>query len=156
MTESFGITFKNLLIENKILRAESFKGCSPETINTIMVKQSVKRLPRVYYDFLLIQGKAGLGRNFYLGSSWSCETLKYLKDDLIDNTKRYDSDFSLPEDAFVYFGHQDYEFQYFLTDNDNDDPPNYRYVVGHGEAIMIRESLTEYYKGIIEHMTSRR
>lgn len=156
MSESFGEEYKKLLIENGLVNADWFEGCSDEEIAEIMEQQGVKRLPKVYRKFLLTQGKQGLDRHFYQGSDWSCADLGSLKESLISEAEAFDIDFTLPVDAFVYFSHHDYEFKYFLTDNDDDNPPVYRYLVEHGKATLIRDSLTDYYEAIVEYLVSRR
>lgn len=66
---------------------------------------------------------------------------------MIELIEDFDEDVTLPLDAFVFFGHQGYEYRFFLTDNDDDDPPVYRYV--EGEPPKITNSLTEYFRPLV-------
>ncbi len=49
----------------------------------------------------------------------------------------------LPEDAFVFYMHQGYEFGYFLI-GDGEDPAVYQYVEGGGSPKLVWPSLTAY------------
>lgn len=155
MSKSFGEILKEVLIANKICREDKFKGCSPDEIEAVMREQGVKRLPRIYREFLEVQGKEGLGENAYASSDWSCGVIGELKEDAIRNRNSYDPEIKLPEDIFVFFGHHDYEFLYFLTDNDDDNPPVYRYAVESGETKLVTETLTEYYNQIVQYISRK-
>lgn len=155
MSKSFGEVLKEVLVAHKICREDKFKGCSPEEIEAVMREQGVKRLPRIYREFLEVQGKEGLGENAYASSDWSCEVIGGLKEEAIRNRDSYDAEIILPEDMFVFFGHHDYEFLYFLTDNDDDNPPVYRFIAGHGKIELLAETLTEYYNLIVQYISRK-
>lgn len=101
----------------------TFIGCSQEEIEEIMQAQGVKRLPRIYKEFLEVHGKKGV---FLTSSSaWNCEDLKTLKQAVIDDLKMNNFPLAIPDDAFVFYSNYAGRIFYFLTDHEKDDCPVY-------------------------------
>ncbi len=89
-------------------------------------------LPAAYREFLLWMGH-GAGR-FFVGTDYFYTDIKNIEhyregaqELLAENSVRT----SIPEDAFIFYMHQGYQFMFFrLTENDN--PPVYYYGEGEG------------------------
>jgi hypothetical protein len=128
---------------------EYFKGCTQEEIDSLIKAQNVKRLPEVFLQYLKTMGKRGLSA-VYTGSDWGISTMTYTKAWLFEDMDKDDEYFTWPEDAFIFFSHGGYEIRYFLTDNDNDNPPVYQYTEGIDDAIELAPSITEYFDALIE------
>ncbi|MBX3242022.1 MAG: SMI1/KNR4 family protein [Chitinophagaceae bacterium] len=111
----------------KIIEEKGFelRGCSLKEVSKIESLFQTN-LPATYIDFLTRMGK-GAG-NFLRGSSAFYNEIFYLKE--WASELLLENDFkSLPEDAFVFFMHQGYQFAFFCN-YDNDDPPVYYYHEG--------------------------
>jgi hypothetical protein len=92
-------------------------------------------LPRTYKDFLKIMGH-GAGK-FLRGSDCLYQHLpqiqEWAKQLLVEN----DFPQTLPEDAFVFFMHQGYQFSFFrLSEGDN--PPTYSYCEGQEQPYFVK------------------
>jgi len=122
---------------------ELFKGCTNEEIQQVMKVQNVKRLPSTFVEYLQIMGHGGIAE-ILLGDSADFNSMLYLKESLIDQVESYSPNFTLPNNVFVFFGHQDVEFRYFLTDNSDDDPPVFMHIIDDDDAKVVAQSFTEY------------
>ncbi|WP_234300941.1 SMI1/KNR4 family protein [Sphaerospermopsis aphanizomenoides] len=114
--------------ENKLV------PCSELEIIQLEKTQGIN-LPRTYKDFLKIMGHGA--DKFLRGSDCFYEHLPQLqvwaKQLLLEN----DFPQSLPDDAFVFFMHQGYQFSFFrLSEGDN--PPIYSYCEGQEESYFIK------------------
>ena len=147
MTESFGEMLKNKLIESQMLTADRFCGCTDEEIDSIVKAQKVEHLPKVFREYLETMGKGGLGSIAFIGSHWGCPRLLHLKNELISEIEDFEYDFALQEDAFVFFCHGGAEYHYFLTAEEDNDPPVFLYMSESTEAEQINERLSEYFLG---------
>ncbi|MBD2515607.1 SMI1/KNR4 family protein [Nostoc sp. FACHB-973] len=92
-------------------------------------------LPSIYKDFLKMMGH-GAGK-FLRGSDCFYQHLpqiqEWAKQLLVEN----DFPEALPEDAFVFFMHQGYQFSFFrLSEGDN--PPTYSYCEGQEESYFVK------------------
>lgn len=101
-----------------------FEGCSANDISEIMKAQNVKRLPRIFREYLEILGKQGILGPLRSGL-WRCKDLKELKRSFIEEIKINGFDFQVPSDAFVSWTHEYYRLLYFLTENTDENPPVY-------------------------------
>jgi hypothetical protein len=146
MYDKYFESLKQLLIAKCCTRADEFKGCTPEEIESVMAAQGVTRLPRMFRRYLELMGNSGMN-TIYQGSHWRCGSMHNLKRDVIELMEDFDEGVTLPQDAFVFFGHQGCEYRFFLTDNNDDDPPVFRYV--EGEPQQITGSLTEYFRPLV-------
>ena len=52
MPETFGEILKEKLIQSQMLPANHFHGCNAEEVANIIVAQKVKRLPKVFNEYL--------------------------------------------------------------------------------------------------------
>ncbi len=118
------------VLNSGIARAEEIVGCAPEEVAGIEAQLGVQ-LPAAYRAFLL-----GLGRR--AGSLFQGEDVEYplVLDFRAQAERILDEDaglcgrrrFSLPQDAFVFWTHQNYLFYYFPTADYSDDPAVYRFM----------------------------
>lgn len=100
-------------------------GCSEKQIIKIEEFYNIK-LPAIYIEFLLIMGKnAG---KFMRGSSAFYNEIFDIRDGSIELL--YENDFKeLPDNTFVFWMHQGYQFAFFYL-NQGDNPPVYYYFEG--------------------------
>ncbi|MEH2210538.1 SMI1/KNR4 family protein [Nostoc sp.] len=117
-----------------ILNENQLLPCSDLEIIQFEQQQGIT-LPSIYKDFLKMMGH-GAGK-FLRGSDCFYQHLpqiqEWAKELLVEN------DFSeaLPEDAFVFFMHQGYQFSFFrLSEGDN--PPTYSYCEGQQEPYFVK------------------
>ncbi|MEP7284747.1 MAG: SMI1/KNR4 family protein [Chloroflexota bacterium] len=109
-----------------IATLDTIHGCSPQEINEMKARQGVNYLPDLYVEYLLVLGKeAG---NLDVGSSCFYPTLLELKGSAVNLLEENEFPFLLPDDAFVFFMHQGYQFLYFLTKDKLEDPPVFYYI----------------------------
>jgi hypothetical protein len=99
--------------------AGKISGCSDDEIKALMKAQGVERLPQTYVEIMQQVGKVHL-----IVASWD-DAVK-LKQHLIRSLE--ETPYTLPQDAFVFKEHQGYLWWFFLTDNEDEDPPVYIYV----------------------------
>ncbi|MDJ0717099.1 MAG: SMI1/KNR4 family protein [Prochloraceae cyanobacterium] len=133
--------FQNQLLETSLANSEKIQGCSTEEIEIIESKFKLK-LPTAYKDFLKICGyRAG---KFYAGTDMFYPDILELRTYAENLLKENEVDFQLPEEAFVFSMHQGYQFDYFLADNQNDDPPVYYYLEGENLPEKISESFSSF------------
>ncbi len=119
------------------------KPCSWYEINKLE-NQVGSKLPQMYREILTHIGHGA-------GDFWAGEDCFYKHLPLIQKWARellLEDSFpvSLPDDAFVFFMHQGYQFDFFrLSEGDN--PPVYSYLEGQteGEFIKIYEKITDFF-----------
>ena len=118
-------------------------GCSNKEIAKIEDLYGIE-LPQTYKDYLLAMGKSA--DDYMKGSSVFYDEIFDLKDG--SSRLLQENDFkSLPENAFVFWMHQGYQFAFFYL-NEGDDPPVYFYYEGANDREFVRkeESLTDFLK----------
>jgi hypothetical protein len=151
MTKSenhLGEQLKQRIIEEGVRSPGGFKGATKQEIEEAMKYQGVKRLPKAFLQFLETMGNGGL--NFFYYGDWLCEDFADLKECAIEDMARYD--LTLPEDAFVFFTELNHMYRYFLTDNEDDDPPVYQFFEGDDEKTrQLTGSLTEYFDEVMKY-----
>lgn len=147
--------FIELLIKNNLATYSDLRPCIEEEIKKLE-EHFQFRLPKKFREYLLVTGH-GAGE-YKIGSDYQYKYLFDLTRQARCELKRAGNPFQLPEDAFVFFGHQGYIFAWFNV-SDGDDPPVYTY------SIMAEEkrpkswasSFSEYLtKSVIEQMQARR
>lgn len=125
----------NLPEQLKLISNENdLSPCSDLEIIQLERQQGIN-LPSTYKDFLKMMGH-GAGK-FLRGSDCFYQHLpkiqEWAKQLLVEN----DFPQTLPEDAFVFFMHQGYQFSFFrLSEGDN--PPTYSYCEGQEEPYFIK------------------
>lgn len=123
------------LINQKI----KLKGCSASEVKRIERYFNLT-LPSVYKEFLYSMGK-GAGQ-YMLGSSVFLNEIYILKPDFEEMLS--ERELSLPENAFVFWAHQGYQFAYFCID-EGDDPPVYFYYDGDVSIEKKENFLTDFF-----------
>ncbi|MBL8196215.1 MAG: SMI1/KNR4 family protein [Blastocatellia bacterium] len=137
------------LISSGIANSNSIKGCNINEINNLESILNIK-LPTMYKSFLLVMGhRAG---SFYVGTDMFYNSLfdiqKWARELLVEDG----SPFILPCDTFILSMHQGYQFTYFRTDEENDDPPVYYYMEGSGIPEKKWLKFSDYLlQSVIEH-----
>lgn len=101
-----------------------FISCTVEEVEEIETWLG-HRLPEAYREFLLWMGHSGGG--FLRGSDCFYYDLKSLWDNAQELLKEDNFPGELPENIFVFFMHQGYQFNFFYLDGD-DDPPVFCYL----------------------------
>lgn len=96
------------------------QGCSEAEIYEIMKLQEVSWIPDIYKAFLLVLGKTPI--RLWSGSDYTFSRLKQMKQHAKELIKINNNPFRMAEDAFVFWGHQGYEYYYFLTEQHQEDP----------------------------------
>lgn len=151
MSEHFGERFKKQLIDQHILNPQAIEGCTSEEIQAVISAQQVKRLPRVFREYMETLGKKGLGYNPYMGPSWGCGPMKFLKDWARNSIQKSETSFVLPTDAFVFYDKSEDVYLYFRTDNEDDNPPVHQYTVSTKAEVKLYDSLTAYFDQILRY-----
>lgn len=132
---------KNRLIALGVAKSEEIIGCSSEQIKALEEHFSVK-LPKLYREFLSIMGiRAG---SFYVGTQIFYDSLFVLKEAAQSLLKFNKVPFVLPKDAFVFLSHQGYQFMYFCTDTNEDDPAVYYYLEGEHNVVKYDDSFSDF------------
>ena len=105
---------------------QQFIPCTDEEI-LLIEQQFHLSLPTAYKEFLLTMGK-GAG-DLLVGSEFLYKDLPGLQEVAHEMLAEDAFPQNLPEDAFVFFMHQGYQFNFFRT-SEGDNPPVYRYFEG--------------------------
>jgi hypothetical protein len=98
--------------------------CTREEVSALEQKFHLS-LPRAYKEFLLTMGKGAGG--FLVGSKVFYHHVDWLQEVAVEMLTEDGFPQKLPEDAFVFFMHQGYQFNFFQT-SAGDDPSVYRYL----------------------------
>ncbi|MGE0190465.1 MAG: SMI1/KNR4 family protein [Planctomycetota bacterium] len=104
--------------------AGSTRGCPSRKI-LHLERMWGRRLPSSYRVFL--QALGGEAGEFLSGSSFKCSEVESVNAGARELAA--ESNLTLPEDAFVFFMHQGYQFAFFILDGD-DDPLVYAFEEG--------------------------
>jgi|GEM_PF-2510807 len=122
----------------------TFIGCTGEEIEELRQRQNVKRLPKVYINCMKVLGKQSgfIG----IGSEITHHYVKVLKEEAAKMVIDSEVSFLLPSDAFVFFMSHSCMFKFFLTDNEDEDPPVFRYVETESEFYKETEHLSDWYE----------
>lgn len=140
---------RSRLVTNGIATLEELRGCTPREIEEL--EQAAERpLPCAYKDFLLVVGHQK-GR-FLRGTDTLYPYVARLTDAARELLAENGLQGELPEDAFVFYLHQGYEFGYFRF-AEGDDPPVYQYFEGKGLPKLVWPSFTNYLVYMIRSYT---
>jgi len=125
---------KKQLIKLKLALPDELLGCNQNELIEFEKKIGIS-LPTAYQEFLLLMGH-GAGK-FLRGSDCFFQKLPYLKEWAIEILQENNFPEPLPDDAFVFFMHQGYQFSFFRL-LEGDDPPTYSYSEGTNQTSFIR------------------
>lgn len=120
--------------ELKLVSPHELVGCTYPEITELEKKLGFS-LPEAYKEFLLWMGKSA-GRVLQ-GSDCFFKHLPYLKEWAVELLEENNFPNTLPEDAFVFFMHQGYQFSFFRL-SEGDDPPTYFYCEGTNQTSFTR------------------
>ncbi len=117
---------KKQLIELKLAFPEEQVGCTRNEV--ILLEQQLGiSLPTAYHEFLLSMGHSA--GKFLQGSDCFFQHLLSLQEWAFELLNENNFPKKLPEDAFVFYMHQGYQFSFFRL-SEGDDPPTYSYCEG--------------------------
>ena len=119
-------TVKQQLQQLGLVQPDELVGCTASEISKFEQELGIS-LPKAYQEFLLEMGH-GAGQ-FLRGSDCFFKHLPYLREWAIDLLEENNFPQPLPNDAFVFFMHQGYQFSFFIL-SEGDDPPIYSYCEG--------------------------
>jgi hypothetical protein len=139
-----------MYLEKAKKRAEDFyrlagsqpTPCTREEVEELELLNG-HRFPEAYREFLLWMGRGGGG--FLQGSDCFYRDLKHLSSFAQELLEEDQFANQLPENVFVFYMHQGYQFNFFYFD-DGADPPVYWYL----EEIPTRTSFTQLYSSFSE------
>lgn len=152
--------FKQRLINERFIGATNFVPCSMEEIQAAMEAQHVKRLPQMFIDYLSVMGNRGFSINIHSDADDDCKALLTLKEWLIqyieeEKTMDRPLDLELPDDAFVFFNRIGIVWRWFLTDNDDDNPPVYQLNTDTSKIHRF-DTMTDYLESLFNQLVSLR
>jgi hypothetical protein len=105
------------------VRSDEIVPCSEDEINALEYHLGLS-LPQAYREFLLWMGHSGGG--LLRGSDCFYKHLPHLREWAVELLEEDNFHEPLPDDAFVFFMHQGYQFAFFRL-SEGDDPPVYYY-----------------------------
>ena len=137
-------------------------GCIKNEINIIEENITREKLPDCYIEFLEIMGKDIIedpnSSNYFEYGNFKGSYVFYK--DLEDNNNENglkgllledESELQVPQNAFIFYGHQGYIYAFFKLDEGNN-PPVYAYIEGYNgnEFPKISDSLSDFYERYLE------
>ena len=125
------------IIASGMSKAEDFQGCSDAEIKE-MEEHFRLSLPATYRSFLRAMGKSA-GNEFLRDCIFTYPNILKFRDQA-DNLAKAGG-VAIPKTAMVFLIH-DYQFHYFDTSDDVQDPPTYRYVEEDENAVQIFDTFT--------------
>jgi hypothetical protein len=143
---------KQSLIRELGKHERDFVGCTPVQIESIKLAQGVLYLPQTYVDFLFTMGKRAGG--LFIGTDCFCDQLSSLKTFAAELLIEDETDYQLPDDAFVFLMHQGYQFMYFHTQDKADDPIVYHYMEGDMQPTAKDFTLSQFLRESAAHLIS--
>ncbi|CAN1213549.1 Knr4/Smi1-like domain-containing protein [Tumidithrix helvetica PCC 7403] len=118
----------------RVLGENTLLPCSDRSITELEQKLEIS-LPKLYKEFLQMMGN-GAGK-FLQGEDCFYPQLPLIQGWAKELLQENNFPESLPDDAFVFFMHQGYQFSFFkLSEGDN--PPIYSYCEGQEETHFIK------------------
>lgn len=107
------------------------------------------RFPAYYREFLRGLGKSGggfmRGTNIFPRSVDDFAQWREVAAELLAESGE-----ALPSDAFVFGHHQGYQFWYFTTDSQSDDPPVLYYLEGETRPRQVHNSFSQFVSELVE------
>ncbi|GCE23201.1 SMI1/KNR4 family protein [Dictyobacter kobayashii] len=141
-----------MYLDHVIKRATSVPYFSPNefipcTIDEVLALEQFlgSPLPRAYREFLLWMGHSG--GKFLQGTDCFYSDLFLIQEGAKELLEEDKFSGQLPENAFVFYMHQGYQFQFFLLNEE--DPPVYFYL----EERPIRTSFVKLYSSFSEFLS---
>jgi SMI1-KNR4 cell-wall len=125
---------KKQLIELKLVLPDEMLGCTHYELIEFEKQMGIS-LPTAYEEFLLLMGH-GAGK-FLRGSDCFLKKLPCLREWAIELLQENNFLEPLPNDTFVFFMHQGYQFSFFRL-LEGDDPPTYSYSEGTNQTSFIK------------------
>jgi hypothetical protein len=125
----------------RMLQNQKLSACSYLEI-IFLEEQLGISLPKMYEQILL---RMGHGADFWAGEDCFYRHLPLIQEWAKELLQENDFPIPLPDDAFVFFMHQGYQFSFFkLSEGDN--PPTYSYLEGQNEQYFIKthDKLTDF------------
>jgi len=135
---------KNQLIELKLVKPDELVGCTRDDVIAIEQKLGIS-LPRAYQEFLLSMGRSA--GQFLRGSDCFLNHLPQLQEWAVELLQENNFAECLPDDAFIFFMHQGYQFSFFRV-SEGADPPTYSYCEGTNQTFFIKSH--ESFSGFLE------
>lgn len=149
-TSNFGKMIRAKIIEKNLAAESDLMGCPIDDIERIKAQQGVVFLPKLYVEFLGELGEfAGL---LFLGSDYNCSLLGGLKNALNFDLTVLDHSFRIPQDAFVFLAHQGYQFWYFHTAEQIEDPSVYEFYEEFEAPKKVDEHLSDFLKDAVSEL----
>ncbi|OIP75956.1 MAG: SMI1/KNR4 family protein [Oscillatoriales cyanobacterium CG2_30_44_21] len=141
--EELPFLIKQVFVSNKT------KSCSLDEIAELE-KQCGFNLPNIYRLVLLEMGH-GAG-DFWAGEDCFYDCLPLVQTWAKELLLEDNFPISLPDDAFVFFMHQGYQFDFFRF-SEGDNPPVYSYLEGQSEIGFIKtyEKFTDFLCAEVEY-----
>jgi len=141
-------TVKQQLQQLGLVQPDELVGCTASEISKLQQELGIS-LPKAYQEFLLEMGH-GAGQ-FLRGTDCFFKHLPYLREWAIDLLEENKFPQPLPNDAFVFFMHQGYQFSFFLV-SEGDDPPIYSYCEGENQIqfTKTKEKFSDFMKQEVE------
>lgn len=131
-----------------ISKTNNFLGCTNDEI-TFLEKEIGYSFPLAYREFLQLMGKkAG---DFLQGSDCFYQHLLLLQKWALELLKENCFSGKLPEDAFVFFMQQGYQFSFFRF-SEGDNPPIYYYCEGDNKRVF-KKSHNQFSDFLLEELT---
>lgn len=128
------------------------RGCSAPELSSFQLSAGVE-LPQAYLLFLQQLGHSA--GDLMHGTDFSFGKLGDLQDSALDLLED-DQAPPLPANAFVFCGHEDYQFLFFVLEG-NPDPAVFRYMEGEGIQMVassfsewLRRTVIEEFPGAVE------
>ena len=142
---------KQQFVRLDICHHTEIEPCTTEEIN-ILEKQLKISFPGAYREFLLWMGH-GAGR-FLRGAEFFYGRLFVLLDWANEVLEENHFPGNLPQNAFVFYMHQGYEFAFFIV-GEGDDPPVYYYneTIARSSFAVKHNSFSEFLLDCIERQS---
>ena len=121
---------KQQLQQLGLVKPDEFVGCTTDELNRLEEELGIS-LPKSYQEFMLWMGN-GAGQ-FLRGSDCFFQHISYLREWAIELLEENNFPEALPDDAFIFFMHQGYQFSFFRL-SEGDEPPIYYYCEGENKT----------------------
>lgn len=140
--------FCEWIVESGLAAKNEIAGCTENEIAAITQCVGTS-LPQVYIEFLNVLGKSC--GNFLQGTDIFCDAILEIQDWALELVNEENKPDILPENSFILFMHQGYQFGYFLLDN-KANPPIYFFSEGMKAPEKKWKSLEEFFLTVLHDM----
>jgi len=141
--------FIDKLTEQGLTNVDEVKGCSAEEIQKIKDGQDVALLPPLYSEMLRKLGKHA-GR-FQMNEDFFYPHLIHLKEDIVGAIELSQTNWQLPKDAYVFWGHNSYYYMFFRVE-EGTDPPVYEF----REGMKTPQKIYDYFSQFLYAIVNRK